>query len=109
MERLLPAHNGLNPIIESNMATYHLYRWSVQFIQDPYQAPEQAQSVLIGFRDQDTKRVRTSNIVAVNGREVTTYSGSVYILEDVDPEYQKWLDDQGIEIDQENPIKFKVA
>lgn len=89
------------------MATYHLYRWSVTG--DFFQAPEIRQISLVGFRDQETKSVRTSHVMEVNGREITTRSGSVYILEDMDPDYRKFLEDTGYNIDEDNPIKIKVA
>lgn len=89
------------------MATYHLHRWAV--IGDPYDAPEAAKLRLVGYRDQDEKRVHTSVIVEVNGREITTYSGSVYILEDIDPDYLKFLDETGEIYDPDNPIRVKLC
>ena len=74
---------------------------------DPYKAPEQRSIRLSGFRDQDAKQVTTSVIVTVNGREITTYSGSVYILEDIDPDYLKFLDETDEIYDSENPIRIK--
>lgn len=87
------------------MATYYLHRWSV--IGDSYKAPEAGVLRLSGFRDQDEKKVTTSVIVEVNGREVTTYSGSVYILEDIDSDYLEFLDKTGETYDPENPIRIK--
>lgn len=89
------------------MATYHLHRWAIVGDDDPYRAPEQNTQRLSGFRNQDNKRVTTSVITAVNGREVTTYSGSVYILEDIDPDYLKYLDATGETYDSDNPIRVK--
>ncbi len=89
------------------MAIYHLYRWSLVSSIDPYQAPETKKPRLTGFRDQDKNQVTTSPIIEVNGREITTYSGSVYILEDIDPDYLKFLDATGEVYDPENPIRFK--
>jgi hypothetical protein len=89
------------------MATHHLYRWSV--IGDPYHAPEAPRLRLAGYRDKDAKRVHTSVIVEVNGREITTYSGSVYILEDIDPDYLKFLDETGDVYDPDNPIRVKLC
>lgn len=87
---------------------YHLFRWSVTSMYDnPYMAPEANPKCLIGFRDQETKRVRTSALASINGREVTTQSGSIYILEDMDPEYRQWLDDNGLECDPDNPIRVR--
>lgn len=87
------------------MAIFHLYRWSV--IGDPYKPPEDKALRLSGFRDQDEKQITTSVIVDVKGREVTTYSGSTYILEDVDPDYLKFLDATGEVYNPENPIRVK--
>jgi hypothetical protein len=91
------------------MSTYHLYRWSVVgSTNDPFKAPEQIKVSLLGFRDQEEKKVRTSDIKEVNGREITTATGSVYILEDIDPEYRRWMEGEGLAYDPENPIKMKV-
>jgi hypothetical protein len=87
------------------MATYKLHRWAVVCsYDDPYLAPEANPKCLTGFRDEETKEVITSPIVKMNGREMTTYSGSLYILEDVSPEYLQWMDDNGFEMDPNNPI-----
>lgn len=89
------------------MTTYHLYRWSVVGDIDPYKSPEQQAPRLSGFRNQDKKRVTTSVILSVNGREITTYSGSIYILEDIDPDYLNHLNDTGEIYDPEHPIRIK--
>lgn len=89
------------------MATYHLHRWSVSG--DAYQAPEIASKYLCGYRDQEEKPIRSSAITKIDGRTITTYSGSVYILEDIDPEYRQWLEDNEIAYDPENPIYFRKA
>jgi hypothetical protein len=90
------------------MSTYHLYKWSVvPSFEDPFKAPEINPGRLFGFRDEDPKSVRTSPIVSANGREITTRSGSVYILEDIDPEYLAWLEENGYEYNPADPIKIK--
>lgn len=90
------------------MATYHLYRWSLtSYASSPYFAPEQCKLSLVGYRDQNPCPIHTSDIKEVNGREITTTTGSVYILEDIDPEYRHWLNENGIEYDPANPIKVK--
>ena len=90
------------------MATYHLHHWRVVTLYDnPYLAPEVNPKCLAGFRDEHKRTVRTSPIAEVNGCEVTTESGSIYILEDMDPDYRDWLIDQGIDIDPDNPIVVK--
>jgi hypothetical protein len=89
------------------MTIYFLHRWSVVNDTDPYKAPEQNAVRLSGFRNQDSRRVTTSVIISVDGREVTTYSGSTYILEDIDPDYLKHLDDIGEIYNPDNPIRIK--
>jgi hypothetical protein len=89
------------------MTIYSLHRWSVVGDVSPYKAPEQNVVRLSGFRNQDSRRVTTTAIVAVDGREITTYSGSTYILEDIDPDYLKHLDDIGEVYNFDNPIRLK--
>jgi hypothetical protein len=89
------------------MAKYHLHRWSVSMDDDPYQAPEVRAIRLVGFRDDETKQVITSPIKEVNGREATTWSGSIYILEDMDTGYRDWLIENNKDIDWGNPFKSK--
>lgn len=86
------------------MATYSLHRWSITD-EGPWVAPEAQRIHLHGYRDQDPRAVRTSYVVEVNGREVKTYSGSIYILEDISPEYLQFLEDTGDVYDPENPIR----
>jgi hypothetical protein len=88
------------------MATYNLKKWSVGF-RNPFLPPELQGASLVGYRDGEDKPVITSAIVKAEGRNITTFSGSVYILEDIDPEYEAWLISQGIKYDPENPVKFK--
>lgn len=89
------------------MAEYHLHKWSVSSENDPWKAPEAQAKCLAGIRCEDELQVVTSAIVAIDGRRVTTSSGSVYILEDIDPEYVAWMEKNGIEYDPETPIKIK--
>lgn len=86
--------------------TYHLHKWAVMMYGDTYTAPEAHSPCLTGFRDDETKQIVTSTIVSVQGREVTTYSGSTYILEDISSEYLRWLDENGYDLDPDNPIKL---
>lgn len=83
------------------MATYHLHRWSVV-------GSVKGTIYLSGYRDQETKKVTTSRVDKVNGREITTRSGSVYILEDIEPEYLQYLNDTGDTYNPENPIRVKI-
>ncbi len=87
------------------MATYHLKNWSVTSSQDPYLPPEAQRVRLHGLRVEDDKEVTTSYIVTVDGRNITTYSGSVYILEEINPDYLQWLKNEGRTHDPDHPIK----
>ena len=55
----------------------------------------------------DGKSVVTSYIVFSNGKEVTTYSGTLYILGEPASEYLTWMKENNIDFDPENPITFK--
>ncbi len=83
---------------------YHLENWSV--IQEPYDAPELGIKYLRGTRVEDDWFCRTSSIVKVEGRRVTTRSGSIYILGTPDPDYAAYCVSIGKEIDPECPIKI---
>lgn len=79
-------------------------------IEDTFLAPEQARLVLIGEvvghpRKPDGLVVRTSPVVKVDGRIVTTNSGTVYELGDINPDYLDWLCESGRQYDYDNPIK----
>ncbi len=90
------------------MATYHLHCWSIgsRYDNNPNAAPGQQRRSLFGKRAEDDKEIITSYIVKVDGKNVTTYSGSVYILEDIDPTYLAWMTEHGYTYDPENPIKI---
>ena len=92
--------------LRNNVTTYHLHRWSVGDIGDTYSAPEMRRICLYGHRDQDNKWVRTSPIVTIKGREIHT-ENNIYILEDINPDYLKWMDENGFIYDPDNPIKVK--
>ncbi len=86
---------------------YKLSNWSVvSMINDPYLAPECNPICLMGFRDSEETEIRTSRIVAAEGKRVTTKSGNVYILQNVDPDYVAFLHTQNIVFDPNNPIRF---
>lgn len=90
------------------MTTYSLHNWCVT--RDLWQAPEVGGQRLKGYRnDEKLHRVITSPIVKVEGRNITTQSGSVYVLQEIDPDYLKWMQDNGIAYDPENPIKDRRA
>lgn len=82
---------------------YRLEKWSLY--ESPWEAPEVRHKRLVGLRDEDEGQVITSPIDKINGREVTTMSGSVYILGEIDPDYLQWMKDHGFTYDPDNPIK----
>jgi len=93
---------------------YQLKNWAV--VQspntDPYLPPE-AFGIYLGGeiygrggRFVDGKRVVTSRVVSVNGRMITTKSGSVYeLVGDPEPGYLDYLKEIGKEYDPINPIR----
>lgn len=88
-----------------------LENWSV-VVRDqcPWQAPESAKRQLSGEcynhpQFKDGTFVSTSYIVDVDKNVIKTYSGSIYELGEPDPEYLKWLDENGYKLDPQNPIK----
>lgn len=89
--------------------------WSVKpDTSDPYIAPELAPVCLYGKcydhpRQPDGKCVLTSPIVAVDGRRVTTKSGTVYELGRIDPKYRAWLREHRPGWDWRKPIMAKEA
>jgi hypothetical protein len=86
---------------------HELTNWSLIIGDNPYQAPENNVTCLYGIRVNDGKIIQTSYIVSSSGREVTTYSGSVYVLKDIDPNYLKWMSDHNIKYNPENPISWR--
>lgn len=106
-------------IIEKTNKVWYLYQWGVTGASNnPYLAPEVNPKCLIGFRfdhkilwDQNLtlncKRVLTSPIIKINGKEIHTKSGSLYILEDIDPDYLQWIKENNIKYDSNNPLKIK--
>lgn len=91
--------------------TYKLFKWSVcdRGEDNYYKPPELRNKYLHGFREEPNgslKEISTSKIVDVDGRKITTYSGSVYILQDIDLVYLQFINDAGREHDPENPIKL---
>ena len=85
--------------------------WSVVSDSDPFKVPEQSKIRLQGEvtghpRFDEGHRVTTSTIVKIEGKLVSTYSGSVYELGEIDPLYKKWVDKNYPDWDPENPIKM---
>lgn len=95
---------------------YLLRHWSVISPEgDPYTPPEHAPlPTLQGFRrlegqDQSEEQaVVTSSIVACSGKDIRTYSGSTYTLEEPSPDYLSWMKDHNLTYDPVNPVKFKT-
>lgn len=86
---------------------YNLYKWSVvPLCNQPCLPPEANPICLSGYRNDETFPVKTTPVKKVNGREITTLSGSVYILEDIDIEYLSWCNNNNINYDYDNPIKI---
>jgi hypothetical protein len=93
-----------------------LERWAVVVPapESPFRAPEMGGQCLSGRvhghpTEADGKAVRTSPLASVNGRVVTTASGTVYELGEPHPDYLAWLDTAGIAFDPENPIRARRA
>lgn len=86
--------------------------WSVVSVGNPYTPPECKCTRLHGIVDKHPRlgenvEVTTSTIVKVEGKLVTTHSGSVYELGEPDAGYLRWLEKEGIQFDENNPIKLK--
>jgi hypothetical protein len=90
-----------------------IINWSLQGVQSsPYDAPETRVVRISGQvfghpKFYHGKRITTSNIVSINGCEITTLSGSVYQLGRPDEKYVEWCREQGCHIPtEEEPIKI---
>lgn len=86
-----------------------LENWAVVSHADAYTPPEMARKQLVGLvyghhRIPDGEHVRTSDLAKVQGRTVTTVSGSVYELGTVNPDYRLWAEENGFPYNEENPI-----
>jgi hypothetical protein len=72
-----------------------LKNWSlIVRYKDPYSPPEEWTTCLHGNvyehpRFDDGKEITTSSIEGKVGDKVKTHSGSLYELQDIDPEYEK--------------------
>lgn len=90
---------------------YKIEDWSVKVKDDGYTPPEQQRLCLHGKiqdhpRFPPTKNVLTSPISSVDGRVVTTSSGSVYELGTPNAEYMDWCRENGKHVPTEDePIK----
>jgi len=69
--------------------------WSIVGSVDFYKAPEQKTIHLAGVIESHPTGlkgpIKTSAIEQVKGREVTTKSGTEYLLGNIEPKYRKWL------------------
>lgn len=89
-------------------------QWSVCFT-DPYAAPEVSRPSVQGNvygrepRFPDGHPIQTSTIVKVEGKYVTTKSGTVYELGEPDPDYVTWCLANGFGFDRDNPLRIKKA
>ena len=86
---------------------YTLSQWGVTNTPNVFLAPECVRTHLSGFREDDQQYVLTSPIIEVNGRIITTQSGSTYFLREPNPKYLAYLEEIGYAYDEENPIKDK--
>jgi hypothetical protein len=88
------------------MTTDTLQNWSVvPGSIDPFVPPELSGIKVVGKRQSDGKVVMTSRVKRVDGRRVTTKSGSVYVLGAISRQYRAWLKQRGIAYDKANPIR----
>ncbi len=93
-----------------------LQNWFVRFRHADdrayYLAPELNYKVIAGDvyrhpRFPDGHSVKTSRIVSVEGRRVTTSGGTVYLLGRIQPEYRAWLKKEGLKYNPQSPISIK--
>ena len=89
------------------MPTYDLHKWSVINHSSIRVPPEMKLRVLLGYRDLEPRLIRTSPFVLIMGRQVTTMTGSIYNLKDIDPAYLNWLIESDIEYDPIEPLKIR--
>jgi len=88
-----------------------LEQWAVSNLSGPYTPPECQIRCISGVVSgsplfEDGKFITTSRIVSVEGRVVTTNSGSEYTLGDPDPDYVAWCVENGFDPpSEENPIR----
>ena len=89
------------------MSARRMENWEIR--SDPYIAPELGEYMLVGdvFGDpsrQDGRRICTTRVVKVDGRVITTKSGSVYRLGDPSTGYRQWLRENRPGWNPEQPI-----
>ena len=90
------------------MQIVKIQNWKVVNIA-PYKPPEQWVMGLCGEvyghpNFADGSPVQTSRICGTFGTLVYT-KNTMYILDGVDPEYRRWVDEQGLKWDDAEPVK----
>lgn len=90
---------------------YRLEQWKIITSDDGYTAPELQRKTLAGrvFDNpnfEDGTKIFTSRPVKVEGKIVTTMSGSQYLLGELDPKYAKWVKENYPQFDPDNPLKI---
>lgn len=98
---------------------YRLENWHTTSTGGAYLAPESAETsicgdcygrydVLIdGTSMTDGTRITTGPVVELEGRTVTTSSGSKYLLGAPDPTWVTWMAEKGIAFDPAKPLRWK--
>lgn len=104
----------VNPSFFANVKPVRIVSWRLVHSEaGPFTAPELRTSHLRGQvfghpRKPDGLLVTTSAIVSVEGRLVQT-TNNLYELFEPSSDYLVWLQEQGLKLDAENPIKLKGA
>lgn len=94
------------------MTQARLDEWAVVYgASNPFTPPEAAPICLVGRvsghpRKPDGTRIKTSDIIGVSGKRITTRSGTVYELGNPEEGYLAWLSANRPDWDPENPIKL---
>lgn len=89
------------------MTNYLIDDWAVSNYYSLYTAPELQLCCLIGYRSDVQKFIKTSPIKSANGRNITTASGTIYILGVIHPNYFEWLNKNNIQYNFNNPITIR--
>ena len=92
------------------MSKYVLKEWSVVRSDNPYRPPEYKKlhgKVYGNPNFEDGGEITTSAIFTINKNEITTRSGSVYILEgEPSVEYMDWIKENNFTYNPEEPIRI---
>ena len=96
--------------IRSEMINVKLKDWGIIKEQHSFRAPESIPIKLNGAVyghpiKEDGKRVVTSAILEVDGRTITTESGTIYeLVGEPSDKYLKYLEENSIKMDSDNPV-----